>query len=63
MTAPSYLTTVQVQAQLGFATADGTLDFLHRHRLVGLRVGRRLLWRADAVARLIAVLERRSSRN
>ncbi len=56
--APDFLTTADIQARLGFTTPDGTLDFLHRHRLAGLRIGRRLLWRTTDIEQLLTKLDK-----
>lgn len=59
---PHLMTTATVMARLGFTTPDGTSGFLRRNKLRPLRVGRRNLWRADAVERLITSLEQHSRR-
>ena len=56
------LTTIAVMQHLGFHTPDGTIGSLRRNKLHPLRVGRRNLWRADAVENLIANLERSGDR-
>lgn len=55
---PTLLTTADVMPKLGFSTPDGVIGFLRRHGLEPLRVGRRLLWRADSVGLLINSLEK-----
>lgn len=59
---PTLMTTAAVMAKLGFTTPDGTSGFLRRNGIRSLRVGRRNLWRADAVENLIANLERSGDR-
>lgn len=59
---PPLMTTAAVMAKLGFTTPDGTSGFLRRNGIRSLRVGRRNLWRADAVENLIANLERSGDR-
>jgi hypothetical protein len=59
-THPTLITTSAVMTRLGFATPDGASGFLRRNGLTSMRVGRRNLWRADAVERLITELEQSS---
>ena len=54
-------TTATVMPLLGMTTADGAIGFLRRHNVSCLRIGRRLLWHADAVHRLLASLEQRQA--